>query len=118
LRNLYGNISTTAYRPGIIRFPGTRQTKKGITYRISKKEGRKLLQSGFLQTIPSTGHRGAFRRKGISRLPIVEAHGPSIWSVITGSPGLLTGAQKRAGDKLGKNISDQVGVELKRWRKQ
>jgi len=113
--NLTGSIATTAYRPGIIKFPGTKQKRAGVSYRISRDEGRKILEHGFLATMPS-GHRGAFLRRGPGRLPIGEAHGPSIWQVIVNTTGLLAGAQQRAGDKLGKNINDQIGVELRRWR--
>jgi len=114
--NLTGSVAGNAYRPGLAKFPGTRQTHKGVKYRISRAEGRKILEQGFLATMPS-GHRGAFVRRSQSRLPIIEAHGPSIWYVITNTPGLLAAATKRAGDQLRKNINDQIGVELRRWRK-
>jgi len=113
--NLTGSIATTAYRPGLIRFPGTKQKRAGVSYRISRTEGRKMVPHAFIQTMPS-GHRGVFLRKDSKKLPIGEAHGPSIWQVITDTPGLLAGAQQRAGDKIAKNINDQIGVELRRWR--
>lgn len=126
--NLTGSIDTTAYRPGLIRFPGTKEKRPhGVSYRISRTEGRKVLPHGFEATMPS-GHRGAFLRssyatgsyKPMASKPakeaIHEAHGPSIWQVIANTPGLLDSAQQRAGDQLGKNINDQIGVELRRWR--
>jgi len=115
ISNLTGSIATTAYRPGVIKFPHSKRAH-GISYRIDRTAGRKLLEHGFLQTM-GTGHQGVFLRKGLGRLPIAEAHGPSIWRVIVNSPGLLAGAQQRAGARLTKHINDQIGVELRRWRK-
>jgi len=40
-----------------------RQTKKGVTYRVKKTEGRKRLPHAFIATMPS-GHTGVFKRFG------------------------------------------------------
>ncbi len=109
-----GHVSARGYRFGLLGFKGTRQTRRGVAYRISASEGRKLLEHGFIQTM-SSGHRGVFLRKDAPRLPITEARGPSIRRVIQETPGLLADVTSKAGDKLGKNIDDQVGVELRRW---
>ncbi len=91
-------------RPGLIAFAGTRQTKRGVTYRISKLAGRKRIESGFIAVMPS-GHRGAFSRSDSTRLPIGEAKGPSIWKVIIGTPGLLKAATDTAGKRLSKKFN-------------
>lgn len=116
MSNLSGTIGTTAYRPGVAKFPGTRQTKRGVTYRISKIAGRKRIESGFIAVMPS-GHRGAFTRKSLSRLPIAEAKGPSIWKVVTNTPGLLKAAIDSAVKNFTKQINDYIGLELRRWSK-
>jgi hypothetical protein len=112
--NWSGHITARGYRFSLVGLKGTRQTRRGVSYRISASEGRKLIESGFIQTMPS-GHRGVFLRKDVARLPIGEARGPSIRRVIQETPGLLAEATRRAGDKLGKHIDDQMGVELRRW---
>lgn len=48
-----------------------RQTKKGVTIRIKKSSGRKVVKGAFEATM-KTGHKGVFKRKGKSRLPIRE----------------------------------------------
>lgn len=60
-----------------------RQTKKGISYKISKTAGRAVLAGGFQGPKPGAmkaswrGH--AFKRVGKARLPIVKLFGPSPW---------------------------------------
>jgi len=114
--NLSGHITARGYRFSLLALKGTKATKRGVTYRMNMSEGRKLLESGFVRTMRS-GHRGVFLRKGMERLPIGEARGPSVRRVITGTPGLIDAVNRTAGDKLGKHIDDQVGVELRRWAK-
>ena len=114
--NLTGSLGAKTFRPGLLAFPGTRQTKHGVSYRISRTAGRKRIERGFIATMPS-GHRGVFVRGGPSRLPIGEAKGPSIWKIITGTAGLLRACTEAAGNRLGKLINDQIGVEFRRWQK-
>lgn len=57
---------------------GARQTKKGVSYRISKTEGRKKIASAFIVT-KLGGH--VFKRVGKQRLPIQKLFGPSPWGV-------------------------------------
>jgi hypothetical protein len=62
-----------------------RQTKKGVTYKISKRKSRSLAAGGFMGPKPGVsavklrGH--AFKRLGKSRWPIAILHGPSPWGV-------------------------------------
>lgn len=74
-------------RVGLIEY-AARQTSKGVT--VSVKNGRKLIRSAFIATMPS-GHRGVFQRTGLGRkrvtrngrvrssgLPIRELFGPGV----------------------------------------
>jgi len=113
----YGSIGVKPFRPGLLAFPGTKEKKPhGVSYRLSRTAGRKRIEHGFIATM-SSGHRGVFARGGPSRLPIGEKRGPSIWSVITNTAGLLKAATDAAGDRLGKLINDQIGVEFRRWKR-
>lgn len=64
---------------------GARQNKKGVTYKISKTKGRKLIPSAFQGPRPGAvkvSWRGnVFIRAGKERLPIVKLSGPSPWGV-------------------------------------
>ena len=113
---LTSSIGAKPLRPGLLAFPGTKQTKHGVSYRISRTAGRKKIEHGFIATMPS-GHRGVFARGQPTRLPIKEARGPSIWKIITDTAGLLRACTDAAGDRLGKLINDQIGVEFRRWKR-
>lgn len=60
-----------------------RQTKAGVSYKVSKSSGRSKAKSAFMgprpgQIAPKL-HGHVFRRQGESRLPIVKLHGASPW---------------------------------------
>jgi len=111
----YGSVGAKPFKPGLIAYKGTKEEKPhGVSYRLSRTAGRKRIEHGFIATMPS-GHRGVFARKRPSRLPIREARGPSIWKVITDTVGLLKACTDAAGERLGKLINDQIGVEFRRW---
>lgn len=50
---------------------GARQTKKGVTVKVSK--GRKLIPSAFIATMKS-GHKGVFKRLTSKNLPFKELY--------------------------------------------
>jgi len=64
-----------------------RQTRAGVTYKISKREGRKLAAGAFQGPKPGVmkvSWRGnVFKRVGKERLPIVKLMGASPWGVFT-----------------------------------
>lgn len=62
--------------PGLQNYSAT-QTKKGVSYRIRKDQGRKKLPHAFKATMPKGGE-GVFVRTGKKRLPIVRKVGPSV----------------------------------------
>lgn len=84
---------------------GARQTKKGVSYRVSKTRGRKLAEGAFQGPRPGlmkSSWRGrAFKRVGKSRLPITQLYGPSPWGVFV------------VGDKIGPTV-EQTQAELKK----
>lgn len=55
-----------------------RQTRKGVSYRISKSKGRRTAPSAFTATTLG-GH--VFAREGKDRKPIRKLYGPSPWGV-------------------------------------
>ena len=56
-----------------------RQTKKGVSYKISKTGGRKKITTAFVNQTKLYGH--VFVRKGSKRLPLQKLWGPSPWGV-------------------------------------
>lgn len=62
---------------------GARQTKAGVTYKISRASGRGFVKSAFQGPKPGVmkaswrGH--VFKRAGQERLPIIKLFGPSVW---------------------------------------
>lgn len=64
---------------------GSRQNKKGVSFKISKTKGRKTVTGAFQGPKPGVmkaSWRGrVFRRVGSARLPIVQLFGASPWGV-------------------------------------
>ena len=73
-RSLEASVTASGQRIPLIEFRA-RPVRQGISYDLGR--GRTVAKGAFLSTMKS-GHRGAFRRKGKSRLPIGELRGPSI----------------------------------------
>lgn len=67
-------------REGLQHF-NARQNGKGVSYKIDKRGGRKLVPGAFMGPRPGTLaprlHGGVFRRVGKERLPIVKLYGVS-----------------------------------------
>ncbi len=53
-----------------------RQTRQGVSIRIRKDRGRKVIGTSFIATMPS-GHIGVFQRKTKKRYPIKELYSVS-----------------------------------------
>ena len=68
-----------------LRYFGAKQNKAGVSFRISKTKGRKIIQGAFQGPRPGAVNvrwRGnVFKRAGKARLPIVKLQGPSPWGV-------------------------------------
>ena len=89
VNNTLRKTKATRKRPGAVvtlersrRIPlrdfGARQTRAGVSYRISKQGGRQTAKSAFM--ISKMNNR-VFKRKGRTRLPIGQLYGPSPWGV-------------------------------------
>lgn len=96
-----------------------RQTKKGVSYRISKSQGRKIIQGAFtgpkpgLTFVKFRGH--AFKRVGKSRLPIVKLFGPSPWGVF-----VVNKQQQQVNPQINAELRKQLAerVRFKTLKKQ
>ncbi len=95
------------------------QRKKGkrkLTYQI--KPGEKESFSGkplpFIATMKT--FRGVFRRVGKERFPVEHIYGPSVGGVFEGTAGIAAEVQQSAGEKLEKNIDQQIAFQLSRRR--
>lgn len=87
-----------------------RQTSRGVAYRLSG--GRSEVPSAFIASMRS-GHRGVFKRRSRSRLPIRELFGPSLQRVFTRAK--IVGAMKqKAITELAKNLVHEVRFILSR----
>lgn len=84
---------------------GARQTKTGVSYKISKSRGRKSIPGAFQGPRPgriNVKTKGnVFKRVGKARLPIVKLYGPSTWGVFI------------VGKKQGPSV-DEIEAELKK----
>jgi len=90
-----------------------RQTAKGVTYRISKTEGRKMIPSAFGPNIGRLGGQ-VFNRRDKSRLPIDgPKRGPSPWGVFVQS-GLEESVLQSTNEDLEKNMIRRVKLQLLR----
>lgn len=88
--NLSTNIKVTAKgKDGEGRLPLSRfkprQNKKGVSYKISRKQGSKKISGAFMGPTPTarkvSWKGNVFKRVGKSRLPIVKLYGVSPWGV-------------------------------------
>lgn len=94
-----------------------RQLKKGVSYQIEKGK-RKKVPEMFIQTMPTSGHRGVFRRHTpkVKRLPIIELLGPSVGGLFEGAAGVAREVVKSTHKKLGQNIDSQINYILEKRR--
>lgn len=90
---------------------GARQTRKGVSYRISKTSGRKVVHGAFQGPKPGIKHGKwngrVFKRVGKSRLPIVQLRGPSPWGVVV-HKNRLPSITAQVNDELKKQIAERI----------
>lgn len=94
---------------------GARQSKKGVTYKIEKKEKRKLVPSAFGPKIPRLG-KHVFKREWDDRLPIIKLHGPSAWAVFKRAK-LEKKTRKETRIELRKQLNRRIRFELMKLNK-
>ncbi len=92
---------------------GARQTKRGVSYMLAKAEGRQMIPSAFIATMP-TGHRGVFTRTTDERLPIRERFGPSVPTLVKASPRTLKDILRASQSELHKQVRSQIDYVLKK----
>ena len=104
------DISTNLFIRGHERVPlkqfGARQTKKGVSYKINKKEKRKNVISAFRPNIPRLGNH-VFLRETKSRKPIRKLYGPSVLGVYIVNK-MVEFSQEQLSDELGKQVERRV----------
>ncbi len=127
-KNLRAVIKVKGRRISLLAFKA-KQLKKGVSYKIKKKGGRKVVY-GFMESPPGSGkatvmpnplgpgHRGVFKRKGRKRKPIVELFGPSVPAIFQNIQEFAASTfEKEIGNKLGKELLVQTGLMLQRKRR-
>lgn len=92
-------------RPSLKYF-GARQTKAGVTYRISKKRSKKTIKGAFGPKIPRLGGN-VYSRTSKKRLPIRKLYGPSVLGVYLRND-LLPWSKEQLSDELGKQTAKRV----------
>jgi hypothetical protein len=90
---------------------GARQTKKGVSAKVSKSKGRKMYDGAFQGPRPgliNARWRGrVFRRLGKTRLRIAQLMGPSAWGVFVVGKKIGPSA-KQTQDELKKQVDRRI----------
>ena len=115
--DLLAKVTVKASNRLSLREFGAKQNKRGVTYKISKTKGRKLIAGAFQGPKPGVvkiSWRGnVFKREGKPRLPIVKRSGPSPWGVYVKS-GKDPGIRKEARQILREQIERRIKfIQLK-----
>ncbi len=95
-----------------------RQTKKGVSYKISKTQGRSTVSGAFMGPKPgvmkASWKGNVFKRVGQSKLPIVKLQGPSPWGAFV-KKGMARTVKKESKRELDKQIKRRIRfVKLKK----
>jgi hypothetical protein len=104
----------------LIKF-GARQTKKAVSYRISKDGGREKIPKAFI-AILKTGHKGVFKRVGdgddlVGRLPITEKKGVSVGHLFENAGDIAKQVLKSTNERLAINIDKQLALMMEKMKK-
>ena len=93
-----------------------KQTKKGVTVKIKRAGGKKLIRHAFKATMKS-GHTGVYQRAGKSRLPLKpELRTISVPQTLT-SEKILDVINKAIDDNLQKNFNSAVLYYMNKVKK-
>ena len=92
---------------------GARQTRAGVSYKISKTQGRKTVPHAFQGPRPGVHKWGGrvFIREGQARTPIQQMWGPSPWGVVVKRK-IDAKAAAEAGPMLKKEIEERIRVNV------
>lgn len=112
-KELYASLYAKGRRIPLIKIdPSASQDASGVNYKTGK--GRGHVQHAFLATMKN-GHKGVFKRKGSTRLPIQELHGPSLPKVFTNEV-IMQAMERIAGERWVKTFEHELGYELSKFR--
>jgi hypothetical protein len=90
-----------------------RQDQEGVAAQIAGHTEE--YRHAFITTVPRTGHRGVFHRKGRQRLPIAEVYGPSIPGMMARRD-VLPPVTEELRDRLAQNLLRQADRRARRNR--
>jgi len=113
--NLAGSVRLShEKRPGLASF-AARETKKGVSYKLTKSSGRASVPSAFIAAKRGQTHLNVFVRKLLGgklapRYPLVRLMGLSPWGAITYRAGVLERIQADAQEALHKNLNQRVSA--------
>ncbi|MCG5538947.1 phage tail protein [Halorhodospira sp. 9622] len=96
---------------------GARQTRRGVTVRVRKGSGRRLVRGAFKARMPS-GHEGVFvrRRQGgqrARRLPIDERYSLSVAQMLR-AEGVLGTVLEQADAEYRRQLADQLRYRVEK----
>ncbi|MGO1502362.1 MAG: phage tail protein [Marinobacter sp.] len=114
LRNMSAKLVIKGGSTPLIHF-GARQTKKGVTFKLWKDEGRERYRHSFITKLSPGGNKGVYERdigspKYDGRLPLRAKSGPAVPVVYQKTPGLAQKAEETAAESMLKELNRQVGL--------
>lgn len=114
LRGLSSKLVIKGGSTPLIHF-GARQTKKGVTFKLWKDEGRERYRHSFITKLSPGGEKGVYERDIGSaqydgRLPLKTKSGPAVPVVYQKTPGLSQKAEEAAAQAMLKELARQVGL--------
>ncbi|SOB76186.1 Prophage minor tail protein Z (GPZ) [Marinobacter sp. LV10R510-11A] len=94
---------------------GARQTKKGVTFKLWKDEGRERYRHSFIAKLGTGGTKGVYERDIGSpqydgRTPLRAKSGPAVPVIYQKTPGLAQKAEETAAEAMLKELDRQVGL--------
>jgi len=89
-----------------------RQTKKGVSYRISKTTGRTTADSAFMGPRPGvlkiSWKGNVIKREGKGRFPIATKFGPSIWWIVLKNKHQIPMIKQKLEGELAKQLFERL----------
>jgi len=113
---LAGNINFKG-RPRLLRNFSMGITKKGITARVKRSSGRRLIPRTFIRPLVGSNVPGVLqRKKGAARYPIEVLHGPSL-PQMAGNVNVQPEVEKFIQKKMDERLNHEVDALLKGFAK-
>ena len=114
VKDLHAAITASGQRLFVMKLdPRARQNKTGVTWN-SGAPGIKFIPGAFIATMKN-GHRGVFKRKGQSRLPIQELHGASLPKVFA-NKSILDALESVAREKWSITFTHELNYLLSKYK--